>query len=82
MVEGLVVRRFCSHFGIALMCFVIGSKIVLDYLNQSKVKAKTTTRFRTLEPVGSASIIETPMSDFPLLPSFDDRQQQVSATML
>ena len=50
------------------MCFVIGSKIVLDYLNQSKVKAKTiSTRFRALEPVGSAGIIETPVSDVPFL---------------
>ena len=76
-------RRFSSHFGIALMCFVIGSKIVLDYLNQSKVKAKTiSTRFRALEPVGSIGIIETPVSHFSLLPSFDDRQQQDSAAML
>ena len=65
---GSIVRRFSSHFGIALMCFVIGSKIVLDYLNQSKVKAKTiSTRFRALEPVGSAGIIETPVSDVPFL---------------
>ena len=78
-----IVRRFCSQFGIALMCFVIGSKIVLDYLNQSKVKAKTiSTCFRVLEPVGSAGIIETPVSHFSLLPSFDDRQQQFSCNAL
>ena len=78
-----IVRRFCSHFGIALMCFVTGSKIVLDYLNQSKVKAKTiSTCFRALEPVGSAGILETPVSHFSLLPSFDDRQQQFSCNAL
>ena len=62
---------------------MIGSKIVLDYLDQSKVKAKTiSTRFPALEPVGSAGIIETTVSDFPLLQSFDDHQQQVSVAML
>ena len=76
-------RRFCSHFGIALICFATGSKIVLDYLNQSKVKAKTIlTCFRALEPVGSDGILETPVSHFSLLPSFGDRQQQFSCNAL
>ena len=65
------------------MCVVIGSKVVLDYLNQSKVKAKTiSTRFRALDSVGSAGIIETPASHFSLLSSFDDRQQQFSCNAL